>query len=298
MTTQEKQSVFEDVTARIVEELERGTVPWHQPWAFGLTGHRNGASDRPYRGINPFILEAEALKQGYEDRRWVTFKQAQRAGGRIRKGEHGVRIVFWKPIMVDDRDNPGKKKAIPMLRTFVVFNVAQTEGIDWPEVLEREPVEPIAAMDELIAGYAGAPSIRHGGGRAAYAPDADVLFMPDSADFESPEAYYQTLAHELIHSTGHGSRLDRKLDTTFGSSQYGLEELVAEIGAAMLLGVAGVEPQYQQSAAYVKNWLQALQDDPKMIVVAAARAQKAVDYILGVTFEEETNNLAAAPAAA
>jgi antirestriction protein ArdC len=290
-----KRDLYAEVTADIDACLARGVVPWRKPWRAGDDAHRNPVSGTLYRGVNPMLLEIAALTRGYSDRRWVTFKGAQSLGGQIRKGETGRFVVFFKRLLVEDENNGQKvKKVIPMLRHFVVFNVDQCEGIDLPAEPEREPFEPIDRCESIVAGYVdGGPRLNHhGGDEACYVPRADMVNMPHPELFEDRSAYYSTLFHELGHSTGHTSRLNRPdLGHPFGSKGYAREELTAELTAAMVCGVCAIDPDAQrieQSAAYIASWRKALNDDPRCVVIAAQRAQKAADLLTGESAREET----------
>jgi antirestriction protein ArdC len=237
---------------------------------------------RPYTGINALLL---GLSE-YGDHRWGTFRTVQAHGGRVRKGERGTFVVFFKPLEVKDESAPKGKRTVPMLRHFYVFNVEQCDGLNIePLAAITHDVEPIAGADGVLSGYGNAPSVGHGGDRACYSRAADHVQMPVRERFESAASYYLTLWHELTHSTGHESRLaraDLAEFERFGDACYSREELVAEIGSAMIAARVGiVAPDIEQSAAYVAGWLRALRDDRRLIVTAASRAQKAADWILG-----------------
>lgn len=284
-----KTDVYAEVTATIVAALEAGTVPWRRPWRTDGSAMQNPVSGTVYRGINPFLLDIAAMSGGFSSPYWVTFKQAQARGGNVRAGEKSTMVVFWKRLVAEDKDT-GRKKVIPMLRHFRVFNAEQCEGIEWPEV-ETIDFEPIERCAEIVAGMPNAPSIGHGGNRAFYAPAMDHVQLPSPEQFVSAEAYYGTAFHELAHSTGHQSRLDRpelRDMHQFGDDCYSKEELTAEMTAAMLSGVAGISaPLIENSAAYVANWLKALRNDVKLAVAAAGRAQRAADCIRGITYEKD-----------
>ena len=281
------------ITERILALLESGTVPWHQPWATtnGDCRPRNLVSRTPYRGINAFLLPA----MGYASPYWLTFRQAQELGGHVRKGEKACPVVFWKWLDVVD-EQTGEKKRIPFLRYYSAFNAAQCDGIATP-ALEQTTRQhtPIEAAQAIVEAMPKRPEIMHGSNRAAYSPALDRVAMPDAGRFESAESYYDVLFHELAHSTGHESRLNRKgafgsdgAWSEFGSQSYSKEELVAEMSAAFLCGHAGiVERVIDNSAAYIAGWLTRLRDDSKLVVQAAAQAQKAADFILNRTFESE-----------
>ena len=289
-----KFDVAEHVTELITAELEKGHIPWRKPFTFtGDSGmHRNFSSKRPYRGINQWLLEIESMRNGYTHPYWLTFKGAEKLGGKVRKGEKSTMVVFWKMIKVEDKET-GKEKKIFLLRYFRVFNVAQCDGLpEMPEVETPKDFDPIEEAQAIIDGMPNAPEIHHDGrDRAFYAPAWDSVHLPVKSDFASPEAYYSVAFHELVHSTGHVSRLGRKeiLDMqAFGDENYSREELTAEMGAAMLCAHAGILPStLKNSAAYIENWLQALKNDKKMIVVAAGKAHAAHDYILDIKYAED-----------
>lgn len=289
-------NVYEIITERICAQLEKGTIPWQKPWNSPEGSNllpRNLASGKAYRGVNVFLLHAMAYESPY----WVTFKQAQERGGTVRKGEKATPVVFWKWLDSDQVDENGKARRIPLLRYYSVFNVAQCDGVEYPqpEVKTRE-IAPIDAAQAIVANMPKCPTILHGGDRACYSPSLDVVKMPELGTFRSAEDYHNVLFHELTHSTGHESRLKRKGVSgsdgewsAFGSTPYAREELVAEMGAAFLSGHAGiVERTLDNSAAYVAGWLSRLKDDSKLVVVAAAQAQRASDFILNVKHEAES----------
>jgi len=297
---------------------ERGDMvimPWSKPWNNGsaMVGMpRSLATGKWYRGINIFVLWLTAMSKGYTSDLWATYKQIAERGGQVRKGEKSVEIVFWTIWKTTEMVN-GKpvEKRIPFLRIFHVFNIEQA---DWPEGSRKpktaEPVEatenpdqPIDHAMELVADYlADGPSLDHdGGNRAFYTPKTDGVHMPEFEVFESAEHYYSTLYHELTHSTGHDSRLKRDgiADGTFGpfgSETYSQEELVAEMGAAMMCAIAGINQAATMpaSVAYIKHWLGKLREDKNLLIRAASQAQKAVDRMIGTTFdqveEEDENN--------
>lgn len=277
--------VYEIVTEKIIAAMEAGVVPWRKPWN-GVGGPTSLATGKPYRGINNLILEVVAMSEGYELPLWGTFKQAKALGGTVRKGEKGTPVVLWKPV--EKKTDDGKMETFMLLRYFTVFNVAQMDGIEIPEkyLVKGEPVEVLSGVSEALA-YEGGPAVQHlQQDRAFYTAKNDTITLPLLEQFGSPEAYAATALHEVIHSTGHESRLDRDMMNRFGCEGYAQEELVAEIGAAMLATVLGMEVEYEQHAAYLTGWLKALKDDRKMIVQAAQQAQKAVDRVIGVAVEK------------
>ena len=215
-------NIYEMINERIFERLEKGEIPWQKPWV--------SITKRPYRGINPFIL----IYSGFSCPYWLSFKQAKGRGGRIMKGEKGFPVVFWKWIEMDGQDTESGKSQVPFLRYYKVFNLEQTEGIEIP-ALEHRNFQPIAEAERVIHQMQRAPVIEHEEAQAYYRPSQDLVNMPNSNLFSSDEEYYSTLFHELTHSTGHASRLNRtelSKANLFKSHDYSKEELVAEMGGA------------------------------------------------------------------
>jgi antirestriction protein ArdC len=280
--------LYATVTDQIVAMLEKGVVPWRSPILGSTTaGHpRNLNSEHAYRGVNVFLLAFTSFAKGYGSSFWLTFNQAKERGGSVRKGEKSSMVVFWKQYETADRQS-GEKIKVPVLRYFNVFNAEQCEGILAPDAPTFQPLDfkPIEAAEAIARGYAGGPAVEHEGQRAFYRPSVDAVTMPDPTRFASTEEYYSTLFHELSHSTGHSTRLDRKLDTApmaFGSTDYGKEELVAEMSAAFLSGHAGIKPAtIDNQAAYIGGWLRKLKEDKRLVVTAAGAAQRSADWIRG-----------------
>ena len=276
------------VTDRIIEALEGGHIPWSKPWrSVAGTGPISLQTGREYRGINVWILGVESMLRGYTSPFWVTFKQAKERGGSVRKGERGTTVVLWKPVKKSAENTNGETedRSFLLMRTFTVFNVEQCDGVEVPELEPLPERDPIEACEAVVNGYRDAPTIEHGGNSAFYSAALDYVRMPQRGQFKSSELYYGALFHELAHSTGHESRLNRDTMISpkpFGSEDYSKEELVAELASAFLRGQAGIEPDVTYSAGYIENWLQALRNDRKLLVSAAAQAQKASDRILGV----------------
>lgn len=290
-----KNDAYNVVTDRIIEALEKGIVPWHRPWkSVNGGGPISLATGKPYRGMNVFILETTAALNGYTSPYWTTFKQAKERGGAVRKGEKGTPVVLWKPIKASEEQRSEGKKDFMLMRYFTVFNVEQCDGIEVPELEPLPEHDPIESCETIAAGYT-AVEVKHGGDRAYYSPVLDYVGMPIIGAFDTPEHYYGTLFHELAHSTGHESRLNRKFGGSFGSEDYGQEELVAEMAAAFLCGDAGIEVNVEHHAGYLASWLKVLNDDRKMIVQAAGQAQRAADLVLGRKYEKEEASSDASP---
>jgi antirestriction protein ArdC len=278
-----RRNVYEIVTEQIIRQLEQGVAPWHKPWR--TEAPCNLVSGKQYRGINVFLLAS----QGYESRYWLSFNQAKKLGGYVKKGEHSSLVTFWnvgEEKIIRDTNGIERKSRPFLLRFYRVFNVCQTDGIAEKLGLGKSAhrVASIEECEAIVSGMPKCPATEQSD-RAWYRPSTDTVGMPARSLFNSPEEYYYTLFHELTHSTGHASRVGREgIEhlNTFGSESYSKEELVAEMGAAMLCGVTGLAPQtLENSAAYLQSWLGVLKSDSRMVVTAASAAQKAVDYILG-----------------
>jgi antirestriction protein ArdC len=302
--------IYAEISERIIAMLDAGTIPWQRPWAADPDGDALPVNVRGtrYRGINVWLL----AMQGHRSPVWMTYKQATGLAGHVRRGEKATQVVLWKPVArkpkagepVDPDAKPGQYLVI---RQYSVFNLAQVVlpghalwklgGRFAPASADSAPTfDPIAAADAIVAGMPSRPPIGHGGDRAFYSPSMDAVTMPHQASFDAPAGYYATLFHELAHATGHESRLGRPTLTeacAFGDTNYSEEELVAEFASAYLAGHAGISPAVvDNSAAYIASWARRFKDDPRMVVMAAQRAQKAADYILAVQAAEK-----AAPAA-
>jgi antirestriction protein ArdC len=282
-------NVYEIVTEQVIKQLESGTAPWRKPWKCEMPV--NLVSGKAYRGINPFLLGS----QGYGSRYWLTFNQAKKLGGFIRKGEKSSIVTFWnigeEKIIKNSEGIERKSKPI-LLRYYAVFNVEQTEGIaDKLGLGNAGPRVPnIEACDAIVSGMPNAPAMEQSN-KAWYRPSTDSVGMPARSLFNSSEEYYSTLFHELTHSTGHASRVGRdgiEQLNTFGSESYSKEELIAEMGAAMLCGVTGIAPvTIQNSASYLQHWITRLRGDSKLVVSAASAAQKAADFIRNTSAKSE-----------
>lgn len=284
--------VYQIVTDQIVKSIEANNVlPWAKPWKVTGTSTKS-YTNHEYRGINVFL----ALISGRPGP-WITLNQTRKVGGRIKDGEfQNSQIVTFYTTWEKDKPGSDKKDRIPIFRFYKVWSLEQTENVPIPAWLAKErakdasdPIPPIEGAEALFEAYQGKPEVTYGGDRACYRPLDDKISMPIRDSFKGPEEFYSTLFHEAIHSTGHASRLGRlsgESPAPFGSCDYSKEELVAEVGAAMLCAVVGIENKtIDNSIAYVKNWLSRLQDDPKLIIQAASAAQKACDLIRGTTFD-------------
>ncbi|MCC8977273.1 ArdC family protein [Bradyrhizobium acaciae] len=290
-------TLYEEVTDRIIAELEQGIVPWVQPWgsdveqsAIGLP--RNAATGRTYSGINILILWGRLFDEGYPSQQWLTFRQAITLGGTVRKGEHGVGICYADRFVPKERRTksqfdpssaPGEgvePQAVAFLRRYTVFNIAQCDGLpdhchDQASALPEREIVPEA---EALA-RATLADIRHGGDEAYYECERDYVQLPPQPAFFDQINYYRTLFHELGHWTGHASRLKRDQTGRFGTKPYASEELVAEMAAAFVCATLSIFPTVRH-ADYIGNWIDVLRGDNRAIFHAASRASKAADFLL------------------
>ena len=288
---------YEAFTARIIESLKAGIIPWAKPWKGNSPFPRNFRTGAPYRGANVLILWSSSYTSPY----WLTYKQAQELGGNVRKGEKGTQILFWKiskrdpkatkPTEAEGNDDKDRKSFF--CRAYTVFNVEQCDGLKAPEAIATFPEVPQDERCEaIVTEWADRPQLELDNAHEAHAyyrPSSDCVHMPIRKRFVDAPHYYATLFHELIHSTGHESRLNRTLSTTFGAEPYCKEELIAEVGSSFLCAIAGItnERTEQNSTAYIQNWIETLKGDSRLVVTAASAAQKAADAILGKAFEDE-----------
>lgn len=282
-------NIYQEVTDRIIAEMEKGIIPWQKPWDGAAEGAYNRVTKKPYSFVNQLLL--------IHDDAYLTFKQAKALGGNVKKGAKSEMVVFWKWNIkeVEQPDGTKKVERWPVLKYYNVFWIGDCEGIE-PLTAEPRNNDPIDAAEQILRGYINrddAPKYYDSdpSNRAYYRPSTDEVVVPMINQYEAVEEYYSTAFHELTHSTGHSSRLDRGLmkHACFGSEEYSKEELVAEIGAAMLVKKAGIETtkSFRNSTAYIQNWLSALKNDNRLIIQAAGKAEKAVQFILGEKGEPE-----------
>jgi antirestriction protein ArdC len=281
-------SFYQEITDKIVAELEQGRVPWVQPWgavktALGLP--QNATTGRAYTGINILILWDAAIAHGFAANRWLTYRQALGLGGHVGAGERGT-AVFYADRFVPETERERaaeageEPEAIPFLKRFTVFNVAQCDGLPDP-VRGTNPVQAeqdAVPQAEALIGATGA-DFRIGGAEAVYVPSGDFIRVPPQAAFFQPIDYYRTCFHELGHWTGHKSRLCRDQSGGFGSTLYAREELVAEMASAFVCAALGIVPTVRH-ADYLGSWLEVLREDNRAIFRAASAASKAADYLL------------------
>ena len=302
--------VYQIVTDRIISIIEQQQVlPWRKPWATSSGLPKNIISGKEYRGVNLILLN-----QQYSSPYWMTYKQAVDKGGNVRKGEKSSLCVFWKlnylqgtggtggtdPEVVTPvtRVTPEKQyiRNAPILKYYNLFNMEQCDGIESPtQEVPTYQFTPIEKAEQIVSGMKDRPEISYGGNRASYSPVMDSIRMPYEDRFEKSEEFYSVLFHELGHASGHRSRLARKEvmeANEFGAESYGAEEMCAEFCSSYLCQVAGISNQtVELAASYIDNWLKVIRKDKKMLVVAAARAQAAADFILGRKFGEGEHDL-------
>lgn len=279
-----------NITNQIVEALKAGGLPpWKRSWALdpNCGSARSLSTLRGYRGINILILALAAMKNQYRSRWWGSYQAVKQAGGYVRKGEKATAIIFFRPVKRTITTDSGEEKeeSFPLMRSFCVFNAEQTTGLEYlhagrTELAPAVMDERYEKADQAIA--ATKADIRFGGNQPRYCPSLDCIEMPFRHQFATMADYYQTLAHEAVHWTGHESRLNRALHSRFGDQSYALEELIAEVGGCFLCEELGLSTgdNLDNHHAYVKSWISSLENDPKFIFTASAQASKAVDFLL------------------
>jgi antirestriction protein ArdC len=297
--TSSRPNICQTVTARIISSLKAGVIPWEKPWQTpryaGGPFPRNVYTGKPYRGINVLLLWSSEYNSPF----WLAFKQAQALKGTVRKREHGTQIIFDKQLTEHakkDDEVTGEDERVPfVLCHYTVFNVEQCDGLTLPEISQpaiAPEIEEDGLSESIVTGWDNRPALHLNSPteyRAYYRPSNDSVHMPARSRFVDAPHYYSTLFHELVHSTGHESRLNRTFGDHFRDELCSKEELVAEMGAVFLCAIAGIANEHtdRNTTAYIQNWIAKLEEDSRLIVHAAANAQRAVDCILGNTFEEE-----------
>lgn len=307
----ERENVYDKITNRIIRALEAGTVPWQRPWGASHGWPRSMATGKRYQGANVLMLGMTSEERGYGSQWWGTFHQIATLGGHVMKGQNeknglGSTVVFFverrghEGEEIDPKTGELERVDYIVARAFQVFNASQCEGL--PERFYPQPgssetlAEPQTVLDWYLTH--GGPQFDHiPSDRAYYTPHNDRIMLPLRTQFRTPGQYYGTAFHEAVHSTGHPSRLDRQGITGFdhfGSDQYAMEELTAEMGAAMLLSETGLDDAslYDNSAAYVQSWLGALRGDHNLVISAASQAYKAVELITDPSRTGQADDLA------
>lgn len=288
------QSPAARITAAIIEKLEQGTRPWVKPWRGVPVSRPLRSCGTPYRGMNTFWLWMMADAAGYVSPYWMTYRQCQALGGQVRKGEKSTIAIFYKTYdkEVETADGGEDTETRRVLKSYAVFNADQCD--DLPEMYHPKPLveamEPEGREDRLDAFLTNVGAqVRHHGCEAYYEPAPDRITMPPAGLFEGYDHYYATLAHELSHWTGHGSRLGRDLKNRFGSQAYAAEELVAELSAAILGAELGLPVAHlDHHASYIAHWLQLLKSDERAMPTAAAKAEEAAALVLRLGGPETT----------
>lgn len=293
---QDRASLYDEITDKIIAELEVGRVPWVQPWGTEaakaqLAMPRNASTDRRYGGINILILWGAVIEHGFTGQSWLTFRQALSLGGHVRKGERGTTVVYA------DRFVPGEEKrraaqtgdeaqVIPFLKRFTVFNTDQCDGLP-DEIATAAPPPPPGLIEPAVEDLIEATGIdfRIGGYRAFYAPVDDYVQVPPPQAYFDPINWHRTALHELAHASGHASRLNRDLSSNYGTKKYAFEELIAESSSAFSCASLGIVPTVRH-ADYIGSWLEVLREDNRAIVRAASQASKVADYLLGFSPED------------
>jgi len=284
----QRPSLYEEVTQRIIGELEEGRVPWVQPWGRpngpDVALPRNAATRRAYSGVNILLLWGAAIAGNYPSQEWLTFNQARALGGAVRKGERGVTLVYADRFTPEEETERATKREhesrpVAFLKRFTVFNVAQCDRLklDASDPVALAPRAIVEIGEALIR--ASGVEYRIGGNAAFYSPTFDVVQLPPPSAFPARIDYYRTAFHELSHATGHATRLARDLTGAFGSNVYAREELVAEIGSAFLCAALGIAPSVRH-ADYLGSWLAVLKQDARAIFRAARAASNAADWLL------------------
>lgn len=287
----DRTNLYDDITNKIISELEEGRVPWVQPWGTAATKAplampRNAATGRGYSGINVLILWGAVIQHDFPGQSWLTFRQALSLCGNVMKGERGTTVVYADRFIPDDEKKRAHKtgedaQAIPFLKRFTVFNAAQCEGLPEDVAVEAPPPPP-GLIEPRVEALIEATGIdfRIGGNRAYYVPGHDYVQVPPPQAYFEPINWHRTALHEIGHASGAPHRLNRDLSGSFGSKKYAFEELVAEINSAFCCASLGIVPTVRH-ADYIGSWLEVMREDSRAIVRAASQASKAADYILG-----------------
>ncbi|MBN9048973.1 MAG: DUF1738 domain-containing protein [Rhizobiales bacterium] len=295
-TGHSRANLYDEITDKIIAELEAGRVPWVQPWGTTvarapLAMPKNASTCRQYSGVNVLILWGVVIEQGFTGQSWLTFRQALSLGGHVRKGERGTTVVYADRFIPDDEKKRAAEsgedaQAIPFLKRFTVFNTDQCDELP-DEIATVAPPPPPGMIEPRVETLIKATGIdfRIGGNRAFYVPSGDYVQVPPPAAYFEPINWHRTALHELGHASGHHSRLNRDLSGAHGSKKYAFEELIAELCAAFSCASLGIAPTVRH-ADYIGSWLEVLREDNRAIVRAASQASKAADFILGFLPDE------------
>ena len=288
MKPEVKRELYKTVTADLIAEMRQGVAIWQKPWVTSkANAPRNGMSDRAYNGFNRIYLGMLQDDMGTTDPRWYTMNNANELGYKIAKGSKSTIVVFNGPASYDRENDAGEVETKTYWKTkyYRVYHATMVEGLEPYEtdsevVLQPDSDERYEGIDRLVDWCSGnIHALNIGSQRASYSPSLDQINMPSIGTFHKQSWYAQTLAHEIIHATGHESRQNRLDTSTFGTEPYAREELIAEFGAAMLCGAYGIPADMEQSAAYLKGWAEACTDQPGLLIGAANAAERAVDFV-------------------
>ena len=279
-------NIQKEISDKILAAMETGKLPWIKPWS-GMGGNgmpANAISKRAYSGVNVALLWLAGEANGYTSNRWLTYKQAQEAGGNVKKGEKATMVVYASTF--ERLNDKGEKENIPFLKAYSVFALEQCEGLDdlngKPKMIN--PDQRDADCDAFMRSTSA--DIRHGEGRAYYRHSDDFIMLPPFEAFKSGTGYYETALHELVHWSGHEKRCNRQFGKRFGDRAYAAEELVAELGAAFMCAEFGYDA-VTQHAAYIQNWIDLIKDDPRAFITAASKASAAVEYLRGLAITDQ-----------
>jgi len=296
---QDRACLFDEITDKIIAELEAGHVPWVQPWRTATDGAplampRNAATGRRYGGINILLLWSAATERGFAAQSWITFRQALSLGGHVRKGERGATVVYADRFVPADEKRRAceagdEAQAIPFLKRFTVFNTDQCDDLP-AEIATCATPPPPGMIEPTVDNLIKAIGIdfRIGGDRAFYVPAEDYVQVPPPAAYFEPINWHRTALHEIGHASGHPSRLNRDLSGSYGTRKYAFEELIAELNAAFCCASLGITPTVRH-ADYIASWLEVLREDNRAIIRAASQASRAADYILGFLLDSDVD---------
>lgn len=297
--SESRASLYDEITDKIIAELEAGRVPWVQPWGTAsakapLAMPQNASTQRQYSGVNVLILWGSVIEHGFTGQSWLTFRQALSLGGHVRKGERGTTVVYADRFVPNDEkkraaETGEEAQAIPFLKRFTVFNTDQCDDLP-DEIATVAPPPPPGMIEPQVETLIKATGIdfRIGGSRAFYIPSEDYVQVPPPAAYFEPINWHRTALHELGHASGHRSRLNRDLSGAHGSKKYAFEELIAELCAAFSCASLGIVPTVRH-ADYIGSWLDVLREDNRAIVRAASQASKAADWLLSFRSEPLAN---------
>jgi antirestriction protein ArdC len=292
---EDRASLYDEITDKIIAELEAGRVPWVQPWGTAaakapLAMPQNASTRRQYSGVNVLILWGSMIEHGFTGQSWLTFRQSLSLGGHVRKGERGTTVVYADRFIPNDEkkraaESGEEPQAIPFLKRFTVFNTDQCDALP-DEIVTIAPPPPPGVIEPEVEALIKSTGIdfRIGGNRAFYIPSEDYVQVPPPAAYFEPINWHRTALHELGHASGHRSRLNRDLSGAHGSKKYAFEELIAELCAAFSCASLGIVPTVRH-ADYIGSWLDVLREDNRAIVRAASQASKAADWLLGFRSE-------------